>query len=68
MQNKLLNAKSNHIDQFGKEPNIIGMFWHDPEKVAEGIIKAIEQNKPYDEYEMLSKDEQKAYDDGKLMF
>lgn len=57
-----------YVKQFGKEPNIIGMFWSSPEKVADGIVKAIETNTPYDEYEMLSKEEQKAFDDGKLMF
>ena len=32
------------------------------------IEKAIEDNKPYNEYELLSKEEQKAFDKGQLLF
>ena len=57
-----------HIKKFGVEPNIIGMFWNDPEAVILGIVESIEKNKPYDEYKMLSKEEQKLFDDGRLLF
>jgi hypothetical protein len=57
-----------HIKIFGVEPNIIGMFWFDNEILINNIIKAIEANKPYDEYELLSDDEKKAFDDGDLLF
>ena len=30
--------------------------------------KAIETNTPYNEYELLSKEEQKAFDNGELLF
>ena len=62
------NLIKDHIKKFGEEPNIIGMFWKDPEKVAESIIKAIETNKPYNEYELLTDEEKKAFDDGVLLF
>jgi len=57
-----------YIKKFGEEPYIIGMFWYDSEKVAESIIKAIETNKPYNEYELLTDEEKKAFDDGELLF
>jgi len=57
-----------HKQKFNKEPNIIGMFWNNPKKLIDGIIEAIDENKPYDEYKMLSKDEQKSFDKGELVF
>lgn len=62
------NLIKEHKDTFGVEPNIIGMFWNRPDIIISNIIKAIETNKPYDEYEMLSDDEKKAFDDGDLLF
>jgi len=53
---------------FGKEPNIIGMFWNNPEKLKKNISEAIEKNEEYDEYQLLSKEDQELYDDGMLMF
>lgn len=62
------NLIKEHIKKFNKEPNIIGMFWNNQEQLIENIIRAIEDNKPYDEYELLTKEEQKAFDDGSLLF
>lgn len=62
------NLIKEHIEKFGTEPYIIGMFWNSPETIIDGIIKAIEENKPYNEYKMLTKEEQKAFDDGHLLF
>jgi len=62
------NLIKEHIKKFGVEPNIIGMFWDDPEAVMDGIADAIDDGKPYDEYEMLSVDDQRAYDKGDLVF
>ena len=59
---------NDYIKAFNKEPYIIGMFWNNPNLVIENIIKAIETNTPYNEYELLSKEEQKAFDDGELLF
>ena len=66
--NELQKAKQAHVDKFGKEPNIIGMYWSDPDKLIENIEKAVETGEPYDEYELLSKDDQEAYDAGELDF
>ena len=57
-----------HKERFGVEPYIIGLFWNDLEKIYGNIEKAIEENKPYNEYELLTKEEQKAYDKGELFF
>lgn len=62
------NLIKKHKEKFNKEPNIIGKFWFDNEILIDNIIKAIETNTPYNEYEMLTKEEQKAFDDGNLLF
>ena len=62
------NLINEYIKVFNKEPNIIGMYWNNQEKLINNIIEAIETNKPYNEYELLSKEEQKAFDDGELLF
>ena len=54
--------------KFGVKPNIIGMFWNKPIKILDNIVKAIEDNKPYNEYNLLTKEEQTAYDKGELLF
>lgn len=62
------NLIKEHLQKFGVEPNIIGMFWDDLEKIASNIYEAIKENKPYDEYEMLTKEEQDAFDKRELVF
>lgn len=57
-----------HNEKFGVEPYTIGMFWDDPEYLEEQIAQSIENNTPYDEYEMLSDEEKKAFDSGDLLF
>ena len=57
-----------HISMFGIEPYMIGMFWNNPIKEIENILQAIKDNIPYNEYNMLTKDEQKAFDEGMLLF
>ena len=57
-----------YFEKFNKEPYIIGMFWNNQQQLIQNIINAIETNKPYDEYELLSKEEQKAFDNGELLF
>lgn len=61
------NLIKEHIKLFGKEPYII-YFWRDMAGLENAIKKAIKDNKPYNEYELLSKEEQKAFDDGGLLF
>ena len=63
--NELIN---NYAIIFGEEPNIIGMFWNNQKKLVENIKKAIKDNKPYNEYELLSDEEKKAFDNGELLF
>ena len=53
---------------FNEEPYIIGMFWNNQEQLIQNIINAIDDNNPYNEYELLSKEEQKAFDNGELLF
>lgn len=62
------NLTKLHVEKLGVEPITIGMFWNNTKKKIELILKAIETNKPYNEYEMLTKEEQKAFDDGDLLF
>ena len=57
-----------HIDKFSKKPIIKGIFWNNQEQLIQNIEKAIYDNKPYNEYELLSKEEQKAFDNGELLF
>ena len=48
-----------HNNKFGVYPFILGMFWSDKDKLSKEIKKAISNNTPYSEYEMLTKKEQK---------
>ena len=56
-----------HFELFGVYPNNIGMF-QDQEKLMDEIIEAIEKGVPYDQYELLSAEEQEQYDNGTLFF
>lgn len=57
-----------HERILGVKPYIIGIFWDDDKKLNDNIIKAIEDNKPYNEYELLTKKEQKDFNEGNLLF
>jgi len=57
-----------HIKKFGVAPNIIGMFFNDVDAIVDGIEDAIENNKPYDEYKMLTDEEKKLFNEQKLVF
>lgn len=57
-----------YYKMFGKDPNIIGMFWRDIELLEKNIQKSIKDNKKYDEYEFLTKEEKELYDKGDLFF
>ena len=57
-----------YFEKFNKEPYIIGMFWNNQEQLIQNIINAIETNKPYNEYDLLSDEEKKAFDKGELLF
>ena len=66
--NNTTKLRKQHKAKFGKEQNIIGMFWDDPQLVEDNIIKAIETNIPYDEYELFTDEEKEAFDKGMLLF
>ena len=57
-----------HIEKFGIEPNMIGLLWNDLDKQIDLLIKAIADDEPYDEYQMLSKESQEVFDKGGLVF
>ena len=57
-----------YFEKFNKEPYIIGMFWNNQEQLIQNIINAIDTNKPYNEYDLLSDEEKKAFDKGELLF
>ena len=57
-----------HKKQFGVEPNVIGLLWSDIDKQIDLLIEAIKTGEPYDEYQMLSKESQEAFDKGDLIF
>lgn len=64
----MIDIINKHIELFGSSPNIIGKYWSDAEALKKAISKSIKDNKPYNEYEMLTKEEQKAFDKGELLF
>jgi hypothetical protein len=57
-----------HIERFGVEPNVIGLLWSDIDKQIDLLIEAIKTGEPYDEYQMLSKSEQQAFDNNDIVF
>lgn len=64
----IISIKEKHFEKFNKEPYVIGMFWNNQEQLILNIEKAIKENKPYNEYELLSNDEKKAFDNEELLF
>ena len=64
----LKSIEEKHYEKFGIKPYVLGMFWNDIERQISNIEKAIRTNKPYNEYEMLTKEEQKEFDEGNLLF
>ena len=57
-----------NYDKFRTLPVIIDKNKNDIVKLINNIKKAIETNKPYNEYELLSDEEKKAFDKGQLLF
>ena len=57
-----------HLDKFGVEVKLLGLYRYDKNKLYDNIVKAIEENKPYNEYNLLTKEEQIAFNSGKLLF
>lgn len=64
----LIRVEEEHIKIFNKNPYIIGIYWNNVSLLTQNIAKAIKDNKPYDERNLLSKEELKAYEKGELVF
>jgi len=62
------NLHNLHKEKYGVEPNVIGYLWSDMDEQFDLLVKAVEGDKPYDEYKMMSKEEQKDFDEGNLVF
>lgn len=62
------NLIKRYIEKFNKEPYMIGLYWDDKNRLLENISKSIEDNKPYNEYNLLSDEDKKSYDDNVLVF
>ena len=57
-----------HKEKFGVEPVLIGIQWEDQEELFDKIEEAIENGKPFNEYDELTDEEKEAYDAGDLLF
>ena len=57
-----------HKKHFGVKPIIIDIYWREPKKVTDNILKALRDNIPYNEINLLNPIEKKAYHDGELLF
>jgi len=54
-----------HVEKFGKEPVFLGFITS--ERVIEQIKESIKNNKPVDDYEDLTPDQKRDYDNGVLL-
>jgi len=57
-----------HFEKFGVEPIVIGINFKTPLKIVDGIAKALLENKPYNEEELLSPKELEQYKKNKISF
>ena len=57
-----------HLEKFGVVPIIIGKLWNDPDELAQRVVDAIEEGKPYDEYAELTEEEKDDFANGDLVF
>jgi hypothetical protein len=57
-----------YIDKFGEEPNVIGMFWNQPNILEDNIKNAIKTGKNYNELDLLTDEQLKLYNKGELLF
>lgn len=61
-------AIAEHIEVFGAEPYVIGLYWADQETLLDNIYEAIDQEQPYDERLQLTPEQLEAYNKGELRF
>jgi len=58
-----------HIEKFGVAPKYIGANWDmDRDDIKKLIEESIEKGIPYDEYEMMSEEEKRQFDNGEFVF
>lgn len=57
-----------HLKMFDKYPYIIGIYWNSKDALEDRIKQSIKDKKPYNEYDSLSADDKKAFNDGLLLF
>jgi hypothetical protein len=57
-----------YVKVFGEEPGIIGIYWNNFDRLEENISNAIKTKKPYNELDLLTDEEIKLFNKGKLMF
>lgn len=61
-------AIKEHLEVFGVEPYVIGLYWSDQEEFLDRIYQAIEDQEPYDERLELTPEELESYKKGQLRF
>lgn len=65
---KLEKIEREHFQWFDKYPSIIGVHGGDFDTLRDQISKSIKDNKPYNERDLLSKEDLKSYNEGNLFF
>ena len=60
--------KQDHFELFGVDPVIIGLNFNSSSDLFDAILKSIESDKPYNEYNELSEKDKELYNKGELMF
>jgi len=68
MQDKPLTEilKERHLKELKVEPYIIGLYRRDQERLIEGLEKALSDKVPYDERDLLSREDRDAFEKGEL--
>jgi len=64
----LNEAIEKHYKKFKINPYIIGMFWDSRDTEINNIEKAIKDDIPYNEFFLLSKEQQHSFDNSKFVF
>jgi len=54
--------------KFNEEPVIIGIYWSNPNILEQNIKNAIKTGKKYNELDLLTDEQRKLFNKGKLLF
>jgi hypothetical protein len=54
--------------KFNEEPIIIGIYWSNPNILEQNIKNAIKTGKKYNELDLLTDEQRKLFNKGKLLF